>query len=229
VFLQGKFWVYHYHVVLLPLSINAALGLDWFARRLTERIGRGAAWGVAAAAAIALLWPQGALMSEYWKAHRTGDYWSGELSRERYLESYVWGGGGDFDAAENRVVAARVAADTTPDDAIFVWGFEPSIYLLSQRAPASRFLYDYPLMPELGEIHSRHLDWLMDDLETSPPAMVLVLHRDANDLESRDSASQLTSLPRLQAFLARAYRPIWRQGDFSAFRRQNPLGGESPE
>jgi hypothetical protein len=221
VLLQGKFWVYHYHVVLLPLSITAALGLDWFARQLTGRIGGRPAWGVAAVAAIALLWPQGSLMSEYLKTHRIPDHWSGGLSRERYLESYRWGRGGDFDAAENQVVAARVEADTRAGDTIFVWGFEPSIYLLSQRAPASRFLYDYPLMPELGEVHARHLDWLMDDLETAAPAMFLVLHRDANDLESLDSATQLSSLARLRQFLARDYRPVWRQGDFSAFRRRD--------
>ena len=224
--LQGKFWIYHYHVVLLPLVITAALGLEFAAGRLAERIGRSAAWSATAAIALALLWPHAALMSEYAEVHRILAYRSGESSREEFLSSYQWGGGGDYDAAENVAVAARVAGETQPGDAIFVWGFEPSIYLLSGRAPASRFLYDYPLMPELQGVHERHVEWLMEDLEASAPALFLVLHRDLNDLESRDSAAQLQALPPLRSYLARYYQPAWRMGDFSAFRRQAQALGE---
>lgn len=227
VFLQGKFWVYHYHVVLLPLSISASLGMEWFSDRLAERIGKRLAWSLTAAIALAFLWPHGSLVREYVDVHRITEHWRAELSREEFLATYRWLGG-DYDAAENRAVAARVVDTTQPGDAIFVWGFEPSIYFHSGRAPASRFLYDYPLMPELGTVHGRHVEWLMDDLEASAPALFLVVQRDTNDLESRDSAAQLRALPPLRAYLARYYRPVWRQGDFSAFRRQ-PLSRARPD
>ena len=258
VVLQGKFWGYHYHVVLLPLAITAGLGIEWLAGGLAARsgrqrtslsglpdsrdskdsdsrepagsIGRIAAASFAVGLSIALFWPHFSLLGQYAEIHRIAPYWRGEVSHQQFLASYLWGAGGDYDAAENASVAARVAAETNPSDSIFVWGFEPSIYRLSQRAPASRFLYDYPLVPELGAMHQQRVALLMQDLEASKPALVLVLHRDQNALEKRDSAAQLQTLPVLRSFLARHYRAAWRQGDFSALRRLDPAGSvASPE
>ena len=234
VVLQGKFWIYHYHVVLLPLVITSALGVEWLAQRLGElgpirRVSRLAAASLVGLISIALLWPHASLLRQYVELHRMGPYWRGESSRQEYLATYRWGAAGDYDAAENEAVAARVARETQPDDSIFVWGFEPSVYRLSGRAPASRFLYDYPLMPEFEGVHQRHVELLMQDLEASKPVLVLVLHRDQNDLETRDSAAQLRALPALHSLLAREYRAAWRLGDFSALRRRAAESPATPE
>ena len=47
---------------------------------------------------------------------------------------------------------------------VFVWGFEPGIYVYSGRRPAARFFYDYPLMPRFEAVHSKFRDQLMADL-----------------------------------------------------------------
>ena len=50
----------------------------------------------------------------------------------------------DVNAVANREVAAFLRARVPADRSVFVWGFEPVIYDLADRAPATRYLYDVP-------------------------------------------------------------------------------------
>ena len=111
-------------------------------------------------------------------------------------------------------------AETRPDDRIFVWGFEPGIYVFAERRPATRFFYDYPLMPRFTAVHERYVAQLMADLEAHPPALILVVSGDANDIEDADSVTQLLRMPALHALVAARYEPAWRQGDFWVLRRR---------
>ncbi len=56
---------------------------------------------------------------------------------------YDWDGPAFFAPAAD--VADYVASLVASDEPIFVWASEPQIYLLAQRRPASRFVYDYPV------------------------------------------------------------------------------------
>ncbi len=71
--------------------------------------------------------------------------------------------------ADAEQVAAYIQAHSAPNTRLFVWAAEPEIYVLAQRQPASRYVYDYPLVlfPELG-------GGLQTELQRTPPAMVVV-------------------------------------------------------
>jgi hypothetical protein len=68
-------------------------------------------------------------------------------------------------------VADFVRATTMPHETIFIWASEPEIYLLAERQPASRFIYDYPLqlLPEAREELTR-------DLASRPPTLMITYH-----------------------------------------------------
>lgn len=69
------------------------------------------------------------------------------------------------------VVAAYVQAHVSPDQTMFVWAAEPEIYYLARRAPATRFIYDYPLTQLPGA-----LDAVLHDLRSSPPPLIVTYH-----------------------------------------------------
>ena len=228
VFFQGKFWVYHYHVILLPLALGGALGLQSLAElsRPRERVDRNL-WIVALLATFFLLVSYGPFVAQYTQQHRLLEYWQNRISESDWHATYLWGGA-DYDYAETLAAAGQIERSSLPGERVFVWGFEPSLYWLAQRKPSSRFLYDYPLSSHFGELASQYRSELLGDLEAHPPAIVIVVSRDASDIESESSDHQLRSHPELAAYLTRDYEPRWRLGDFTGYERREGSAGPSP-
>jgi hypothetical protein len=109
---------------------------------------------------------------------------------------------GDLVAKDNRQVAQWVIQHTAPNDSIYVWGVESVIYDMTNRRPATRFIYNVPQRAAWPEEESRRL--LLTELEQAAPRAVVVAHGDAlprvtgNDL---DSAAALPAFPALAAWL----------------------------
>jgi 4-amino-4-deoxy-L-arabinose transferase-like glycosyltransferase len=228
VFLQGKFWVYHYHVVLLPLSILAGIGVarshEWLVR---TRLRLAGSLATLAAALALLAVPYAGEVSAYLAGHRLWEGLTGKIGREEFLFSYRWGRT-DFNALATTLAAERLKADTEPDDRVFVWGFEPGIYVYSERRPASRFFSDYPLMPRFAGLHDQFVEELMRDLKANRPARIVVLRRDRGSLEPKDSISQLYDIPELMEFVRANYEPVWMSGDFVVLRRRGDKQDSAP-
>ncbi len=220
VFFQGKFWVYHYHVVLLPLVLLAALGFQALSDWLRPRVGAVAALGFCALVAVALGASQLGVLRGYAQDHRLLAYWRGDVPLETVQQTYRWGGD-DYDYSDTLRAARRLATEDPREPTLFVWGFEPSLYWLAQRKPVSRFFYDYPLSSRFGDLSEIYRDQLLAELEAEPPATFIVVKRDANDLETADSVSQLAQHPRIVEFLRRNYEPSWSLGDFQAYGRRS--------
>jgi len=224
VFWQGKFWIYHYHVVLLPLALLAGVGV---ARAESWARSAGMQSPFISAAVVAIL----ALLSlpmlntfrAYDKAHMISAHWLGKATAERMESTYIWNWP-DYEFAQTKAVAAAIAAETPPGSRLFVWGFESYVYFLSGREPASRFLYDHPLMPRYSSVHKYFADQLLDDLHHNPPERVLVMINDRNDIETEDSLTQLKEWPALLEYIKANYVFTWRLGDFLCFARRPGAG-----
>lgn len=111
----------------------------------------------------------------------------------------------DVDAGSNRRVAEWLRLHTRDASTVFVWGFEPEIYDLSRRRPASRYIYN--VAQRVSWAHdSRKL--LMDELQASKPEAIVVEHRDVfahvtgNNLDSADS---IKNFPEFGSFLRDNY------------------------
>jgi hypothetical protein len=61
---------------------------------------------------------------------------------------------------------------------------------------------------------------LLSDLHAHPPAQILVLRDDTNDLEREDSATQLAAIPELARYVERGYAPTWSAGKFTCYARR---------
>ena len=95
-----------------------------------------------------------------------------------------------------------IAANTDPEERIFVWGFEPAIYFTASRHAASRYIYDVPLRAAWSRLETRPI--LMQELAASPPRLIVVqsgdvLPRVTGNLQ--DIRQSLATFPDLLALL----------------------------
>jgi hypothetical protein len=218
VFIQRKFWAYHYHVTLFPLCLLAGFGFarsrDFFAGRTTQRRALLACTALGLIASIGY----GQRFASYLAHHRIIDRFSGSVAADQFYLSYAWGDN-EYNYQVDRMVAQQVTQSTQPTDPILVWAFEPVIYDLSARPAASRFLYDYPITQPFSSLHEKYVGQLLDDLEARPPVLLITRTGDRDNLEPDDSLTQLQQIPPLAAYLVAHYTRAWVLGDFVCFRR----------
>ena len=88
----------------------------------------------------------------------------------------------------------RIRAETSADDSVFVWGYEPLVYVESQRRAPTRFAVIGPLVVPWADPAWRAE--LMSDLRREPPSHFIVCRNDAMPAVTGIWADSATLLPR---------------------------------
>jgi hypothetical protein len=126
-------------------------------------------------------------------------------------------------------VAARIAAITTPDDRIFVWGNSPQLYVLARRPMGARFSFcnymtgESPGTPTAtghrnADANQLPAAWemLLADLEQRRPTLFVDAAAAGWDGYQR---YPLARYPRLRAYVDRHYRPVEVRAGVVLYRR----------
>jgi hypothetical protein len=207
--MQGKFFPYHYGSTLPLGGLLAGLG----AYKLWQRAAPKRAWGVIVYAILTIIVLKGRTATRdtetdfiYRCVARVNYLFSprskqakDDLDKKLYSVADV-----SFDA--DRRVAELLRARLAPADLVFIWGFEPMIYDMAERRPASRYIYNVPQRVEWFRDRAR-AD-LMRDLEAHPPHAIVVEHRDVFPVvtgDSIDSADSLRTFPELRHLIWQRY------------------------
>jgi hypothetical protein len=217
--LQGKFFDYHLGAAIPLTGLLAGWGYwkAWIRLRASS-----AGLATAVALAIAINVDPVALhrgTSGMWGRHaeRLRAWLDGEEGRSvrDSLDSL-----GISRSGTNRRVAEWIARHTDAGDTLFVWGFEPVIYVRADRRPASRYVYNVPQRVVWGTEEHRRV--LMDDLARAQPAAVVVEEGDVIDWvvgNERDSRMELEEFPALRAWLSGHYAPAERIDNLEVYLR----------
>jgi hypothetical protein len=95
---------------------------------------------------------------------------------------------------------------------MLVWGLAPSVYLLADCRPVTRYAFhqtffvpESPLALRWPDAVARRDD-LLASLERHPPRWVTIVSGDRSGLEPLDSAAELARFPALAQWLAAGYR-----------------------
>lgn len=114
-------------------------------------------------------------------------------------------------------VSTYIREHSGPEDRVFVWGYHPDIYLLSQRRPASRFLYASfitGLVPWTNGAPERDtayaivpgaMDTLLHDLEARRPLFIVDCSPGPNRFWQK---YPLPKFPALHAFIRGNYQQV---------------------
>ena len=205
--LQGRFFAYHYGAALPLVALLAGQGL-WKLTRLRRRRALGS---------LGL----GLLLIVLANANGVNGPVEGGLAQRLR----AWDDGRSYNAPRRRV-ATWIERNTAPGDAIYVWGFEPVLYDLAARRPASRYVYNAPQRAAWYREHGRAV--LMEDLHRSPPEAILVQRGDVHPGttgNSRDSRAALRTFPALSRLLAEGYTEAATIGDFTIHLRDPDRAG----
>lgn len=217
--MQGKFFPYHYGATWPLTGLLASLGL-W---RVWERL---ATWKspvgaglFSASVAIATFGRSATKDVPHSYLERCGERLRAFSASPRdRAEIDRLASVADVNAAANRAVADYVRARTPADRTVFVWGFEPVIYDLAERTPSSRYLYDVPQRVAWAKAAER--ETLMRDLAASPPAAIVVEHRDVFPMvtgDAIDSSDTLQEFGALRELLVSRYRLAETIEDFDVY------------
>ena len=217
--LQAKFFPYHYDAAIALTGLLAGWGF-WKLWVLAERPLGTVAVGTLAAVSIVLALQQATRAADRESLWARCDLRLTALlnPRARDVISEQLYPMADVHEATNRRVAAWLRTQTPPDASIYVWGFEPIIYDLAGRRPASRYVYNVPQRTEWAGERSRAL--LIEELDRSRPAALVVEHGDRIPWVTgnmRDSAEALHDFPGLQALLETRYEHVGSIGQFDLY------------
>jgi 4-amino-4-deoxy-L-arabinose transferase-like glycosyltransferase len=213
--IQQKFYYYHG----IPLLLPEALLLAYCLREL-YRACRGSA-------VMRLLALAGGMLALAWfyvsLGHLARHRFLADVARVRPSLSRVYTTYPTYNqySPKNTLeVAAYLKQQTAPDETIFIWGTEPTIYFLAERAPASRFIYSF-ILYERFEPAQYRAD-LIDELRRRP-AYIIVPEGDAMPDFTGSELDSLAALPRfpdLQRLIETEYAPDTQIHTFHLYRRK---------
>lgn len=131
---QAKGYDYHWLPMLPPMvllvTVNAALILE---RLPQHRLIAAGIMAVVLADMIARLWLPAL------------DYMLGDEDQQAYYSTFR---GGEFVADESQAVVDYLKARTSPGESLYIWGFRPEVYYLTELQPATRFIFQFPLVAQ---------------------------------------------------------------------------------
>ena len=221
--MQGKFFQYHYGATLPLVMFVAGLGLYKLWRRcLAGGLGGALAFAAFFCVCVAMRQAVGDLPQDFWdrSAMRFRHLFRMPPFESRESLDEELGYVADYNLAADRAVARELRNRTRPGESVFVWGFEPVIYWLAERPPASRFIYDVPQRTSWERDRAR-AD-LLRDLRAKPPAAIVVQKNDVfwvvtgNNLDSR---GELPNFPELQKIVDEQYVFVSSVEDFEIYQR----------
>jgi len=205
VVLQGKFFTYHYATALVLTSLPAGWGY-W---QLLERARRSWVAAMALVATIVLIAlpdaPVLATRAAFWSRSQARlQAWRQPEERQALRDRLY--SAPDYDAAAIRAVADWIQTNSSPGATIFVWGFEPFLYELADRQPASRWIYNIPQRVAWSREVARAE--LMHDLQEKRPEIIVVQEGDVMPWvtgNALDSGAALGDFPELVSLLQSSY------------------------
>lgn len=219
---QGKFFSYHWTVALPPLAGLAGWGLvaAWDSIR---RPGRETWLRRSAAAVLAVVLLAPVVAEQPSKLGRDLAYLLGRTSEREYFAHFghnlndrdVY----SFSAA--RETADYLAARTTANDTVLVWGFQALVNWLADRRAPTRYIFSYPLTIDRPESPLRReaRDTFLREFDAAPPAYVVLVAKDVNPIQPRDSVALLETFPAFKERLARDYTHEHTIAEFQIYRR----------
>jgi 4-amino-4-deoxy-L-arabinose transferase-like glycosyltransferase len=205
---QAKGYDYHWLPMLPPLALLAGAALDRLTALLTRRL-RPMVGVMIAAGLLA------ALAAPIWS--RALPYLSGQEDAVSYANRFQ---AGEVIAGESVAAADFLKARVAPGDSLYIWGFRPEVYYLSRLQPATRFIFQFPLVADWYPAAWREEN--VELLWAALPPYVLVLQVDYMPWvtgSEEDSHALLQQDTELNNWLMYNYERETQIGNFLVWRR----------
>jgi hypothetical protein len=211
---QAKGYDYHWLPMLPPLALLGADSADRLVEFAAHRgLARRSQFPMAFLTVLLFLV---ILAQGIWP--RAWYYLTGAEDQAAYYGRFR---GGEFVADESLAVADYLRERVAPGDSLYIWGFRPEVYYLSQLNPATRFIFQFPLVGEWYPTQWRQEN--VDVLWAALPPYVLVLQVDYMPFvtgRNEDSNTLLQEYNELNDWLIFNYERDAQIGNFFVWKRK---------
>ncbi len=208
--IQAKGYDYHWLPMLPPLVLLGADTVDRLTELFAYRISRSIIVAVTAFIFLVIL------TLGIWRV--SFPYLISQEDQETYYSHFV---AGEFTADESLKVINYLKAHNVPGDSLYIWGFRPEVYYMSGLNPATRFIFQFPLV---GSWYPQ--EWKKENVDTlwaALPPYVLVLQVDYMPWVTgshEDSNTLLQSYTDLNNWLVYNYDRDTQIGNFFIWKRK---------
>ncbi len=213
---QAKGYDYHWLPMLPPLALLAADGLDRILQMLTRFLSGIIVVNATIMRGLTALGLLAILARGIWPT--VWPYLTGQEDQNAYYHHFQ---AGEFVADESLQVASFLRERVVPGDSLFIWGFRPEVYYLSRLNPATRFIFQFPLVGSWYPAAWRKE--AVDTLWAAMPPYVLVLQVDYMPWVTGthdDSNTLLQGYTELNSWLIYNYERETQIGNFFIWRRK---------
>ena len=230
-YIQNKFYLYHFGPLLAPLSIGAsAVAVAPFDSGNRPGLRLAAALGAVAAVVVSYMAVNPRYNAYCLKTYAdTAGACASRAIAKKPLDGYyrnVRFTSDDFSLPADLAVAEYLDRNTAGNDTVFVWGYETLVYFLARRGCPSRFVHNFPL--RCAWVPERFGDELLASLDRERPKYILVLVNDPAWWATgsrEDSLRALRRYPGIERLIASRYAPEGRIEDFLLFRLRGREAG----
>ena len=217
--LQAKFFTYHYGAAM-PFC---ALLCVWGLAKLT---GAHPKTGIALSLSLALLsGPQSMVLAT--QIHSKVQAMTHPQRRDAINDRLYRGG--NMNTPAIRKASRWLKRNSPENEPIYVWGFEPAIYFLSNRSSASKYIYNVPQRSAWSAREAKQE--LMGELRARRPSSIVTSSKDPiyHVTGSRlDSAQSLLEFPELSAFIKDNYRQAAAFHNLTVYTRSRAVNSAGP-
>lgn len=164
-----------------------------------------------------LLGQPGLAAAESWR------YLLGLINRETYLENYSYA---NHNPNQLERITQRVNAISPAHSPIYIYGFQVTPYILSNRLAPTRYFFNYPLTKGSEAQIATVRQILLRDLKANPPQLILIPADDTSNLQQMSSRQLLTSSGWFLPFIQSAYTLIEEPEGWQIYTRNKKPPGE---
>jgi hypothetical protein len=146
---------------------------------------------------------------------------SGQRTLREHWNSPLYHFNTDFSLRDDLALSDYLVAHTGARQPVFIWGFEPLVYFVSQRPLVSRFPYNYPIVFRWRPEHFRAE--LMAALSDRAPEIFVVQHGDHLPhvmIHEDDSYATFMALAEVREWVTSRYFLETKVGRFDVYRLQ---------
>lgn len=208
--IQAKGYGYHWLPMVPPMVLLASAGLAQLSTLSRRRFVLAVCTATILTGTAANVW------------YPALPYLNGTQSQQVYYTEFR---GGEYVASESQVVVDYLQDRTEPGDTLFIWGFRAEVYYLTGLQPASRFIFNFPLVadwyPSIWQTETNNQLW-----QTMPPYAIVIRGDFMPWVTGSELDSQLLlfEVPDIRAWLEFNYERDVELGNFLIWKRKPTAG-----
>ncbi len=214
VFLQGRFFTYHWLVIYPPITILAAIGfhrsLPWNTSIDSESTISTIEPGQVLALILFITVFTHTIIHPIFEVKNWVTYLSGNTNRIEYYSQMGI-------PAQEYQTAEYIKLRTNYEDRIFIWGMNAAIYYLTDRQSISRFGFSMPFMFGAGTgVQEQYKQEFLSDLANNLPVYIVVAP--PNQLEAIGTSNDINKFIEFAILLDTRYELEQQFGDLKLYR-----------